>query len=117
MEEAIGKIKKNTVRWYAVYTAPRVEERIIKKLEQLGFECYCPLRSVVRVWANRKRNVLTPTVPGIIFVSLSEADTLKVTALKVASFLLNKEGGYISVSSEELEQIYIDGLESLLLQK
>ena len=57
-------------RWYAVYTKPRWEKKIARKLEEKGIESYCPLNRVTRQWSDRKKTVHEPLFKGYVFVRI-----------------------------------------------
>ena len=48
--------------WYAVYTSSRAEKRVKERLEQVGIECYLPLRTEFRMWSSRKKKVSVPLI-------------------------------------------------------
>ena len=52
--------KKDCMPWYALYTQPRQEKKVVSRLEQLGIEVYCPLLIQVRQWSDRKKKVEVP---------------------------------------------------------
>lgn len=60
--------------WYAVYTKPRWEKKMSKKLFDMGIENYCPLTKVERQWSDRKTIILEPIFKTYLFVKI-EADT------------------------------------------
>lgn len=60
--------------WYAVYTRPRWEKRIVRKLDEKGIEVYCPLNRVRRQWSDRKKTVQEPLFKGYVFVKLAEGE-------------------------------------------
>lgn len=67
-------MKDSNKHWYAVYTKPRWEKKIAKKLEEKGIENYCPLNKVTRQWSDRKKVVLEPVFKGYIFVRVEEKE-------------------------------------------
>lgn len=66
------------LNWYAVYTRPRWEKKIATKLQERGYEAYCPLNRVVRQWSDRKKTVLEPLFKGYVFVQVDEGDKWKI---------------------------------------
>ena len=51
-----------------LYTKPRTEKKLSERLEARGFEVYCPLKTVLRQWSDRKKRVQMPVFPSYIFV-------------------------------------------------
>ena len=60
--------------WYAVYTKPRWEKKVVQLLDETGIECYCPLNKVVKQWSDRKKVVMEPIFKSYVFVKVSDAD-------------------------------------------
>jgi transcription antitermination factor NusG len=67
-------MSKNNSYWFAVYTRPRWEKKVVKLLDEKGIENYCPLNKVVRQWSDRKKIVLEPIFKSYVFVKISEED-------------------------------------------
>lgn len=64
--------------WYAVYTRPRWEKKVIKQLEQMQVAYYCPFNRVQKQWSDRKKIILEPLFPSYVFVNTSANDHLPV---------------------------------------
>ena len=58
--------------WYVVYTKPRWEKKIVKKLSENEIENYCPLNKSIKQWSDRKKIVLEPLFKGYIFIKIEE---------------------------------------------
>lgn len=58
--------------WYAVYTRPRCEEKVMEGFARKKMQSYCPLKEVTRLWMGAKM-VKTPLFPSYVFVKLEEA--------------------------------------------
>lgn len=67
----MSEVKRN---WYAVYTKPRWEKRVVTILEQKGLEAYCPLNKVQRMWSDRKKWILEPLFKSYLFVRITEEE-------------------------------------------
>lgn len=65
-------MSETTNHWYAVYTLPRWEKKVAHKLEEQGFEVFCPLNRVRRQWSDRKKTVHEPLFKGYVFVRVEE---------------------------------------------
>ena len=72
--------------WYVVYTRPRWEKKIAKKLDEAGIEGYCPLNKVYRQWSDRRKIVFEPLFKGYVFVHVG-AD--KMVAVRQIDGILN----------------------------
>ena len=58
--------------WYALYTKPRWEKKVVALLEAKGIEYYCPLNKVLKQWSDRKKMVLEPLFKSYVFVQVEE---------------------------------------------
>jgi transcription antitermination factor NusG len=67
--------------WYAIYTRPRWEKKVVRQLEEEGIEHYCPLVKVERQWSDRRKIILEPLFSGYVFVNVNERDTAPVRKL------------------------------------
>ena len=54
--------------WYAVYTKPRWEKKVNSRLQEGGFESYCPLNKVRRKWSDRYKVVEEPLFSSYVFI-------------------------------------------------
>ena len=60
------------MNWFVLCTKPRHEVKTAQSLEQLGFEVYCPVKTEVRQWSDRKKKVRSPLFSKYIFVRTDE---------------------------------------------
>jgi len=54
--------------WYAVYTKPRAEKQVYRRLVDEGIETFLPLQRTLRQWSDRKKMVERPLLSSYIFV-------------------------------------------------
>jgi len=76
-------IKLEQKHWYAIYTLPRWEKKIVSALERKGYEVYCPLQLTLKQGMDRKKWIEETLIKGYIFVAVTEAtkwELLKATA-------------------------------------
>jgi transcription antitermination factor NusG len=93
--------------WHVVYTKSRNEKKVLKKLLDLGIECYCPLRKTLKQWSDRKKWVEEPIFKSYIFVKSSSSQEKKLTILNVEGVVrfLNWLGAPAQVRQEEINII------------
>lgn len=60
-----------TENWYAVYTKPRWEKKVVETLLLMHIENYCPLNKVLRQWTDRKKIVHEPLFKSYVFVRIT----------------------------------------------
>ncbi len=59
------------VDWYIVHTKANWERKVVRDLNKLGIESYCPLIIQEHQWSDRKKKVVVPLFNCCIFVKLS----------------------------------------------
>jgi len=64
--------------WYALYTKPRSEKKVLDRLLEQGIEAYLPLQKRLRQWKDRKKWVEVPLINSYIFVKIEQKEYLKV---------------------------------------
>jgi len=129
--EAHIKLKETEdkkIHWFAAKTRPRQEKFIKERLNTLGIVNFIPLRTEVRQWKTRKKKVLIPVIPHLVFVQ-SDYDTcfeipnqyhIKIWYIKDYitkrnlivpdkqmedfMFLLNSKEGNVKIINTELEK-------------
>ncbi|GGW22032.1 UpxY family transcription antiterminator [Arenibacter certesii] len=91
--------------WYVLYTKPQNEKKVALRLQQMGIEAYCPLRTEIRQWSDRKKKVEVPLLPSMILVNVAEKDRNRVFEVPGAvryMFWLEKPA---IVTQEEVEAL------------
>lgn len=60
--------------WYAVYTRPRWEKKVLESLQKKRIEHYCPMTRVTNMWgsADRRRLIYQPVFASYVFVKTTE---------------------------------------------
>lgn len=100
--------------WYACRTRARAEKQVNARLERSGFETYLPLVEKIRQWADRRKRVALPLLPGYTFARFTLADTLQIVQTPGLVNVLSGSGrGHPTpVRDEELEavRILVDGI-------
>lgn len=74
----IMNAKKSNYAWYAVYTKPNREKRIIKELLEDNIECYLPVTNALKQWTDRKKWIEEPLFRSYIFVRVSYVEFFNV---------------------------------------
>jgi len=60
--------------WYVLITKPRAERKVASRLIDLGLEVYCPVKTEMRQWSDRKKKVEVPVLPSMVLVKLADKD-------------------------------------------
>lgn len=64
--------------WYVLFTKPRNEKKVEKRLTTLGIQAFCPTRIERRQWSDRIKKVSVPLLPSMVLVNLQEKERNKV---------------------------------------
>ena len=64
----------STRKWMLIYSKPRHELKLSKRLAELGIEVYCPTVKTVRQWSDRKKKVEEPLFKSYVFVKVDEKE-------------------------------------------
>ena len=59
-------------KWHVLYTKPRHEIKALERLVQNGFEVYCPMKTTLKQWSDRKKKVSEPLLPSYLFIKTIE---------------------------------------------
>ncbi len=57
--------------WYVLYVKSRAEKKVAERLKERGRELFCPLKTEVRQWSDRKKKVVIPYFPSYIFIRIN----------------------------------------------
>ena len=60
------------MNWYVIYTKPKWEKKVASRLNEIGINCYCPLKTQIRQWSDRKKKVEMPVFNSYVFVQLED---------------------------------------------
>ena len=58
--------------WNVIYTKSRSEKKVEERLKNIGIEAYCPVRTEVKFWSDRKKSILVPVLPSIVLVKIDK---------------------------------------------
>ena len=66
------------MKWYVLHTKPRCEKKAEEKLLSLGINAYCPTRTEIRFWSDRKKRIKVPVLPSMVLVNIDDNEINKV---------------------------------------
>jgi transcriptional antiterminator RfaH len=103
MEEKKGAESK----WFAVYTNPRAEKQVHKRLIESGIESFLPLMKTLRQWSDRKKVVEKPLISSYVFVKL----TLKAFPVVFKTYGVVKfitfEGKPVAIPQKQIDNLLL----------
>ena len=93
--------------WYAVFTKPRAEKKVVERLEEGDIEVFLPLVKTLRQWSDRKKYVQLPLIPSYVFVRMNEKDLNKVLPYPGTVAVLKHLGKPAKVKQSEIDNLKI----------
>ena len=66
------------MNWYVLHTKPRNEKKVEEKLLSMGINAFCPTRSEIRLWSDRKKRIQVPILPSMVLVKIEDKDINRV---------------------------------------
>ncbi|MGM0635739.1 MAG: UpxY family transcription antiterminator [Bacteroidota bacterium] len=96
---------KHKQEWLVLYSKPNSEKKLAEKLNKMGVEAYCPTRTVVRQWSDRKKKVKVPVLPSMVLVRTSFKNRNEVFIIPTAVRYLFWNNEPAVVSQEEVEAL------------
>jgi transcription antitermination factor NusG len=91
--------------WFAVYTAPRHEKRVLQHLESRAVESYLPLYASARLWNGRRATVQLPLFPGYLFVRIKPGQHIRVLEVPGVLNLVSSHGRPTPLPEGEVEAL------------
>jgi len=88
--------------WLVIYTKSRNEKKVAERLEQDGFEAYCPIVRIMRQWSDRKKKVSVPMFSSYVFVRVTERERLEVVKVAGVMNFIFWQGKPAIVRDEEI---------------
>ncbi len=95
-------------QWVAVYTNPRAERQVAKRLTEAYFETFLPLHKVKRHWSDRIKMMEMPLIPSYIFVKIKATDVEKIRRTDGVAWIVTfgiKQHEIAVIPDEEIETL------------
>ncbi|OYU85093.1 MAG: antitermination protein NusG [Flavobacterium sp. BFFFF2] len=106
--------------WFAILTKSRNEKKVTERLRSVGIEAYCPIRTEVKQWTDRKKKIEVPLIPSYVFVCLDERERDKVFVVSGVVRYLHWLGKPAQVKDEEIAELQkltsLEGVEVEVVQ-
>ena len=99
------------MNWYVIYTKSRSEKKVEKELLSFGIHAYCPTRSEVRLWSDRKKRIETPLLPSMVLVKIDDEDINRVFESSLVVRYMFWLGKRATVRQSEIDTLkkYLNG--------
>lgn len=91
--------------WYAVYSKPNREKKVLANLQEEGIECYLPLMKTLKQWSDRKKWIEEPLFKSYIFVKVSNIEFFSVLKLPGVVCYVRFGGKPQTIPNDQIENI------------
>ena len=91
--------------WYAGYTYPKAERKVVKEIQFKGVEAFLPLQKVVRQWSDRKKKIETPLFPNYVFIKSSRNTLYELLRIRELVRVVSFEGKFCRIPECQIESI------------
>ena len=99
------KTKKPLEKWYALYTHPRAEKLVHKRLLEIGIETFLPLQKTFRKWSDRKKIVEKPLISSYIFVKTRNKYFPSIYNIIGVVKFVSFEGHPVSIPPKQIDNL------------
>lgn len=93
------------MEWRVLYVKSRAEKKVAERLSNKGFETFCPLKTEIRQWSDRKKKVEVPYFASYVFVRLGIKEELQVLQTPGAVMWLRWLGKPAVIQKTEMQQV------------
>ncbi|MDR3266138.1 MAG: UpxY family transcription antiterminator [Tannerella sp.] len=94
---------KHSIKWHVLYTTPRSEKRVLKRIENESIECYLPLHRTPRVWSDRVKLVDLPLISSYVFVKCKEYEAINLVKIYGVVKVVFYEGKPAVIRQSEID--------------
>ena len=91
--------------WYALYTRPRHEKKVLEILTNKGDEVFLPLLKTKRQFKDRKREVELPLFPSYIFSKFEFKERFSILETHGVMKIVNFQGSPAIVPDWQIESL------------
>ena len=92
---------ENARSWYVLYTAPRLERKLMQHLNVAGYKTFCPMQTIYVNWDGKMKEIIVPFFSGCVFVEGDLKDIAPVVASQKVAFLVGTDGKELSIVSDK----------------
>ncbi len=105
-------------KWYALYTKPRWEKKVVQLLDEKRIENYLPLQKILKQWSDRRKWVREPLFRSYVFVFINQEEYLSTLQTSGVVKFVTFEGKAVSIPPIQIEAIktFVETGEDLLTE-
>ena len=105
------------LNWYALYTRPRFEKKVVSQLTEKEIESYLPLQTTFRQWSDRRKKIEEPLFRGYVFVHVSSQNRVQSMQIDGVVKMVGFGGKHSIIPDDQIDAIkrLLDGGAALKL--
>lgn len=92
-----------TQHWYAVYTRPQKERKVVLALTKKGIENFCPVINLADSRLNTRKDEFEPLLNSYVFVYMHESELYKLQSVPGVSSILYYKSKPAVISDKEID--------------
>jgi len=107
-------------KWYAVYTKPKYEKKLVSSLARKRIESFCPMNRILKTGSfDRKKISSEPLFPSYVFVKIAEQEMLLVRQCSEVINFLYWLGRPVIIKEVEIQNIidFVNNYINITLEK
>jgi transcription antitermination factor NusG len=97
--------KETTEKWYVLYTAPRAEKQVERRLAKEGITAFLPLHLSPRRWSDRIKLVEIPLFSSYIFIHAEASHLHRAVTVQGVSHVVYCDGKPAVIRESEITAI------------
>ena len=91
----------SSITWHVLKTRPRAEKKAAQQLTLLGAQVYCPIKSQVSQWSDRKKRIDQPALPSMILITKGCLSDEQIFSCSLIKGFLSHKGIRALVTEQE----------------
>lgn len=95
------------MKWYALYTSPRAEKQVEKRLNEMGIKTFLPLHLSPRRWSDRIKMIEVPLYPSYIFVNTDEHKIRECLGVQGVARIVYYNGVPAMITEQEIIAMHL----------
>jgi len=92
-----------TQHWYAVYTRPQKEKKVVLALTKKGIESFCPIVNITDSRLSTKKDGSEPLLNSYVFVYMAESELYKIKAIQGVSSIVYYKSKPAVINDKEID--------------
>ena len=105
VDNKIIKVISSEEKWYAIYTRPRAEKQVCKRLVEGGIETFLPLQKTYRIWGDRKKLIEKPLLNSYLFVNVKTKNFHHVYMVQGVVKFISFEGHPVAIPKKQIDNL------------